>query len=418
MTSDTTSRVPGLRFAHPALSRCIGTEKEAFARDTWGREPLLTRAADLPAPFDDLLSAAAVDELVSRRGLRTPFLRVARAGSTLPSRDFTSGGGVGAAATDQVSDDKLAALFSEGATLVLQGLHRTWPPLVSFSQDIAAELGHPVQVNAYVTPPQSQGFSDHYDVHDVFVLQVEGEKRWMIRPPVHESPLRDQPWTDRKDAVARAAQEEPLLDVVLRPGDALYLPRGFLHAATAQGDVSIHLTVGVHTWTRHALAKEVAREVLRRLADDVTLRASLPLGIDVGAAEMVADELTLVHDAMAKALVDLDVDRVHAAMAGRSRDGQRAAPLEPLAQVRASREAGDETCVVLRGHVAASLRFEGEQLVVLSRAGRVAVGAQHQDALHMLLSGLPVRVAELPGEQPAALDLVRRLLAAGVVVPA
>ena len=69
---------------------------------------------------------------------------------------------------------------------MLQGLHRTWPPLVAFCQQLAAELGHPVQANAYVTPPQSQGFDDHYDVHDVFVLQVEGEKRWRIHAPVHE----------------------------------------------------------------------------------------------------------------------------------------------------------------------------------------------------------------------------------------
>ena len=89
--------------------------------------------------------------------------------------------------------------FADGATLVLQGLHRTWEPLLDFSQQLAADLGHPNQVNAYVTPPQSTGFSDHYDVHDVFVLQVEGEKRWRIRPPVHVAPLRDQPWTDHRD---------------------------------------------------------------------------------------------------------------------------------------------------------------------------------------------------------------------------
>ena len=61
----------------------------------------------------------------------------------------------------------------------------------------------PRQVNAYVTPAQNTGFSDHYDVHDVFVLQVAGEKRWRIREPVHPSPLRDQPWTDRRSESSR-----------------------------------------------------------------------------------------------------------------------------------------------------------------------------------------------------------------------
>jgi hypothetical protein len=141
---------------------------------------VLSRAAQLPSRFDDLLDAEAVDELVSRRGLRTPFLRVAKNGSTLPERAYTAGGGIGAGVGDQVSDDKLVGLFADGATMVLQGLHRVWPPLIDFAGDLAAELGHPVQVNAYVTPPQSRGFDDHYDVHDVFVLQVEGRKRWRI----------------------------------------------------------------------------------------------------------------------------------------------------------------------------------------------------------------------------------------------
>ena len=144
---------------------------------------------------------------MSERGLRTPFLRVAKAGSTLGDREFTAAGGIGAGVADQVSDDKLVRLFADGATLVLQGLHRTWAPLAHFSQGLAADLGHPVQVNAYVTPPQNQGFADHYDVHDVFVLQTHGRKRWRLHRPVHDAPLRDQLWTDRNAAVEAAATQ-------------------------------------------------------------------------------------------------------------------------------------------------------------------------------------------------------------------
>ena len=187
----------------------------------------MSAAADLPGSFTDLLSAEAVDELVSNRGLRTPFLRVAKDGTTLPDQGFTAPGGVGAGVADQVSDDKLVRLFADGATIVLQGLHRVWPPIIAFSQQLASELGHPVQANAYVTPPQNQGFSDHYDVHDVFVLQIAGEKRWQIHAPVLESPLRDQPWTDRRRAGTAAGREPPLIEAVLQPGDCLYLPRGF-----------------------------------------------------------------------------------------------------------------------------------------------------------------------------------------------
>ena len=194
------------------LSRLVAVPPADFAERHWSREPLLSRAADLPRQFDDLFSADAVDELVpvadcGRRSCAWP--RTAR---TLEDRSFTRGGGIGAAIADQVSDDAVLHHFAEGATLVLQGLHRTWRPIVDFSQALAAELGHPVQVNAYVTPPENTGFSDHYDVHDVFVLQVAGEKRWQIRPPVHELPLRDEPWTGRRAAVEEAAQAPPLIE--------------------------------------------------------------------------------------------------------------------------------------------------------------------------------------------------------------
>ena len=153
-----------------------------------------------------------------------------------------------------MSDDKLLRLFAAGATIVLQGLHRTWGPLIDFTQELAEELGHPVQANAYVTPRQNTGFSDHYDVHDVFVLQMGGEKRWRLRPPVHPAPLRDEPWTDHRAAVEEASAGEPALEFTLRPGDVLYLPRGWVHSATALGGVSTHLTLGVHVWTRRHLA--------------------------------------------------------------------------------------------------------------------------------------------------------------------
>jgi len=417
VTADTTSRAADLTIGRPALARCVGGDTDAFARDVWGHAPLLSRAEHLPSSFTDLLDSAAVDELVSTRGLRTPFLRVAKAGSTLANREFTAPAGVGAGVADQVSDDRLTALFADGATMVLQALHRSWPPVVAFAQQLAAELAHPVQVNAYVTPPQSQGFSDHYDVHDVFVLQVEGEKRWMIRRPVHPSPLRDEPWTDRAAAVALEAQEDPLLDIVLRPGDCLYLPRGFLHAATALGGVSTHLTVGVHTWTRHALAEELLQVALARLAQDVDIRASLPLGTDVGSAEHVGEDVDLVLEKVRRVLDGLDARAIEGRLQQRSRTSSRAAPVGPLAQARAAAAVDGDSLVVLRGQLDARVRESGDRLVLESRAGRVDVDTCDRPSVDALLLGAPLRVVDLPGDPAADAALVRRLLVAAVVVP-
>ena len=318
----------------PALRRCIGVDVEVFAAEHWASRPLLTAAAELPAPFDDLLSLAAVDELVSRRGLRTPFLRVARDGKVVDAARFTRSGGAGAEIADQVADDRLVQLVLDGSTLVLQGLHRTWPPLIDFGGRLAAELGHPVQVNAYVTPPQSRGFSAHFDVHDVFVLQVAGEKRWMIHEPVHPAPLRDQEWTRYRPAVERAAAGEPVLDAVLHPGDALYLPRGWLHSAEALGDVSVHLTVGIHSVTRYALVEALAALA----AEEPELRASLPLGVDVADPDQLGPDLAATVEVLAGWLGKADPAAVADRVSRRVWTATRPEPVGPLAQAAAARE--------------------------------------------------------------------------------
>jgi ribosomal protein L16 Arg81 hydroxylase len=406
--------VPARPCGHSTLPRLISCTPDEFARRYWGREPLLTRAADLPQSFTDLFSADAVDELVSERALRAPFLRMAKDGATLADRAFTSGGGIGAGIADQVSDDRLLRLFADGATMVLQGLHRSWQPVTAFAQGLSADLGHPVQVNAYVTPAQNTGFSDHYDVHDVFVLQIDGEKRWRIRPPVHPAPLRDQPWTQHRAAVKQAAAAAPLIETTLRPGDCLYLPRGYLHSATALGRVSTHLTIGVHPWTRRHLADELVRVALERASEDPAVRASLPVGTDAADPQAWAADLELVRSALLRALGETGPDDLAPALGQRVRDAQRPAPVHPLAQVRAAEALAAlprEHLLVLRSHLAARLRPRGDEYAALdSRAGTVAIADADVAPVRQLLDAGRATVAEL-GE-----DLARQLLLSGIVL--
>lgn len=391
----------------PRLGALVA-DPERFTSDVWGRAALHTPAADLPGTVADVFSQDAVDELVARRGLRTPFLRVARDGTTLADRDFTAPGGVGATIADQLSDSALLRLFADGATMVLQALHRTWEPVGELAQGLAAELGHPVQVNGYITPAQSRGFDDHYDVHDVFVVQVAGTKHWRVRPPVHPHPLRDQPWTDRRADVARAAEADPALDVVLQPGDTLYLPRGWLHSAVALGGVSTHLTMGVHTWTRTSLLEQVLAEVRTALAADPDLRAPLGVGVDVADPRSVADDLELVRARVGRALGEVDGAAVATRLARAARAAQRPAPVGPLAQLAAADALTEGTGLVLREHVAATL----DGAVVRSRAGELVLEPDEVDAAAALLAGGAATAGDL------GLGLARRLLVAGLAVPA
>ncbi len=402
----------------PALSRCVALAPARFAEVHWGRAPLLTRARELAGPcgFADLFCADAADELLSRRGLRTPFLRIAKQGALTPAGRFTAGGGAGAEIADQVADDKVLTEYAAGATLVLQGLHRLWPPLIDFTRELGLELAQPVQANAYLTPAGNQGFATHYDTHDVFVLQIDGRKRWLVHEPVLPEPLERQPWGGRADDVSASADGRPALDIELAPGDALYLPRGWLHAASAQDQRSIHLTFGVRALTRYALVEEL----MNLAAADQRLRATLPYGLDVSDPDQIEPELAATVEALRDWLLAADPAALAERLRRRTWPSARPAPIQPLAQAAAAQQLGPEDRIVLRHGLRTRLTADDDRVVLLAGDRTLSFPEYCAAALHAVLGGTPYRIGDLPGLDADADRLVlgRRLLIEAVAVPA
>ena len=408
----------------PALSRCVGSHAREFGITYWSARPLLTEASNLPKTFDDLFSAEAADDLISQRALRTPFMRMAIEGSVLNASKYTAPGGFGAEIGDQVSSEKVLAEFAAGATIVLQGLHRTWPPLIDFTRALVEEIGHPVQVNAYITPASSRGFDPHYDVHDVFVLQIAGEKRWRIHEPVHEAPLRDQPWSQHSDDVARKAEDAPFIDHIFRPGDALYLPRGWIHSAEALGATSIHLTIGVAAYTR----ADVAEALLARLGDTAALRTSLPFGADFSDVEQLLPIVETVAEELRAMFAPAPDDRaaavrqahdVSAALTRRLSAATRPEPVAPIATVDTIASLSGWSVVRWRGSLRATVSADRESVRIAVGGRTVVLPREAAAAIERLYEGGAVAVDELPGlDSDSALVVVRRLLREAIVVPA
>jgi lysine-specific demethylase/histidyl-hydroxylase NO66 len=389
-----------------ALSRCAAIRPEEFAAQHWSRTPLLSRAKELPAGFADLLSAADVDELVADRALRSPFFRTVREGGglPLPTRTVTAGSRrIG----DLVDPDALAAQYADGATLVLQSLHRMHPPVARFCRALAAELGHPTQCNAYLTPGgQHQGFDFHHDTHDVFVLQVSGRKRWIVHEPVLRLPLPSQPQAGMH-LVPEGA--EPLLDVELEAGDALYLPRGYVHAALTTDVDSVHLTVGVLSTTWY----DVLGDVVALAAEEEVFRDALPVQPAARLGEQLPDFLRRAASWL-EALPVADAEQKVAARLA------RASPAEPLSLLSTAatvRELSPATRLRPRAGLTTSVRVD-ETSVVLDVPGRtVTMPAFTEAALRRLLAG-PCTPGDLPGlDEESALVLSRRMLREGVVLP-
>ena len=390
-----------------AVERCVG-DAAAFVRDHWATAPLLRRGAG-PDGFDDLLSLDAVDRLLSTSP-RTPAFRLVKDGKPLPPSAYTKSGRVGSQPLADLADaGKVYDHFHAGATIVLQGLHRWWPPLTAFCRELELFLTHPVQVNAYLTPPASRGLGVHHDTHDVFVLQVHGRKLWQVWDAAVPFPL---PHQRKLPPGAEAPGEPPLVDAELAPGDCLYVPRGFRHAARTAETVSLHLTVGIPTrnWN------EVLREVVELATEEAWFREGLPVGYaddPAGLAQRLADRVAELRRFLDK----VDLDQVAERTARRFWAARAPLLRGQLRQLLALDELDDATVVRRRPGAVCRLETRGDRLTVLLGDRELTMPARLEPAMRRLLEAGRFAVADLAGllDAPSRLVLVRRLVREGLL---
>jgi hypothetical protein len=361
----------------------------------WEREPLVVARSD-PGRFDAILSLADAERIACETAIRTPAIRLVKEGATIPAQAYTRDLGWGSASfTGLARVDRVAEEYAAGATIVLQALHLNWHPAALYCRGLESSLGCPVQTNAYWTPATARGFNVHHDTHDVFILQVAGRKRWLFYEPVVELPLRDQKWRHGLDDAG-----EPAADLMLEPGDTLYLPRGWPHQATAEAGDSLHLTVGVHVTTR----LDALKAALGASGEDVEFRRSV--GADGKLPDGLIDSLSahLAPEQVARRARRRFVDSRHPVL-----DDQ-------IAQVRGLDSLGLDDPVVRRSTVISDLEEIETETVLRFEGKEVRFPAQARDALvRAHAAGGAFTAADLPGalDGPGRLVLVRRLVREG-----
>ena len=326
-----------------------------------------------------------------------PAFRLVRDGTPLPADAYTSRIPWGGSAFDGIADvPRVAAEHARGATIVLQGLHLYWRPAALFCRDLERRLGFPVQANAYLTPAAAQGFAVHHDTHDVFVLQVEGSKRWRIHAPLVELPLADQRWSPELGAHLG----EPVLDVTLTAGDTLYLPRGWPHEAVTDHADSLHLTIGLHPPTR----LDALRAALEECAGDVEFRRT------------PAADGALPGDLLDRLVARLAPETVAARARRRFVAGRRPIAGDQLTQARAAGALGAHDPVVRRETVLADLAVEDGAAVLCFEGKEVRFPARAASAVGAVFAAEePFAAAGLPGplDEAGRVVLVRRLVREG-----
>jgi ribosomal protein L16 Arg81 hydroxylase len=236
-----------------------------FLENYWETAPLIIHRRD-PKYYQSVLSLDDVDHILAMSSLRSPEIRLARDGHSLPLSVLR----VSELSTNAVMHDALIEEYRRGATIILQFLHERWSPLAELCTLLGETLSASLQANVYLTPRNSQGFAAHYDDHDVFVLQVAGRKTWRVYSRQVSILPMDEP--HRKPNITA---DEPCEKFVLAAGDCVYIPRGWIHeAASGDDSSSVHVTLGVNTikWA------DMITRAVESTFDDPRFRRSLPPG--------------------------------------------------------------------------------------------------------------------------------------------
>lgn len=261
----------------------FGIERNLFLTQYFEQRPLFRPSAFDPTPYDWSLVDRALDlqdtsremlKVVSRQRVEPEFYVEEFVDIGLKRR--------------RIRKDRLYGLMASGATVVLNRIELVSPQAREICLTLGRYLGALTAANAYASFGGEPATDIHWDGHDVVVVQLFGAKHWQLFEPTLELPLHSQESEGREGE----APDTPVLDVTMRAGDVLYVPRGWWHRVSPIDDQeTLHLAVGVHTplvldyllWLcASTLPKDITcrRSLLGRQTDATTLEAAAKVVID------------------------------------------------------------------------------------------------------------------------------------------
>jgi ribosomal protein L16 Arg81 hydroxylase len=380
---------------------------EFFAH--YWEKTFLYNARDEPGRFNGLFSLGDVDRwlLATREGQPDSILITPPEGSQAWKRKHRP---------RDLAVDEAYELFAKGHSLVLNHLEDSWAPVAGLVSGLREAFCAEVGINVYVTPKGSQTFPVHTDDHDVFILQVQGEKIWRLHEMAQLSAERLQYRQDlcfTSDWGKSRVETPQIAELRLRPGNVLYIPRGMPHCAVARDELSLHLTISLRPLSWIDFFKAALEQASIHAPE---LRKSLPPGFFTGPT---ADEAT--HRAFVAALeafqTHLSFEETHQVVS-RSRvralgfppDGhfeQLASLPDLVLDSMLERRPGILCTVEISESNFAHIRFGGQHVRVPGRL---------REALEFIRDNPRFQVSQIPSlDDQSRLVLARRLVREGLL---
>lgn len=191
--------------------------------------------------------------------------------------------------------NKVAAFLAIGASLVANSVEQIAPGIRALTRMLSGRFAASANANLYCSFGGIQAFASHFDPHEVFALHCEGEKTWRIYGNRADAPLTSPPGGEAAQGQIDRIKGGLLMEVVMRSGDLLYIPRGFYHDALASSGASLHVTLGVLPASGRLVFRLLEQAALR----DRAFRGYLPDGREEEGAALQA-RLALLGDRLAE----------------------------------------------------------------------------------------------------------------------
>jgi hypothetical protein len=187
-------------------------------------------------------------------------------GSTNPEREFRPLLFQNQAPIDGANYQKsLFASYLDNCSIVMNHADSLSAGIAALCNDLQMSFPH-AYANTYLTPPDCQTVPAHADDRDVLVFQILGSKEWTV---YHTIPV---PYPYPHEQVGKDGRAVPdvvldgpvLIKRILKPGDIMYMPRGYVHEAKSlENELSFHVTVALatHDWSFAGMLSNASREI-------------------------------------------------------------------------------------------------------------------------------------------------------------